>query len=94
MSRKRTGWQKQHMVKWASGPDAMRIVLNLQAEQYAPSTWDRLLHDLHISEANVLAEVRTRTSAGRAIRAWIDCNQHKLFVPEVVLRAMGISTWS
>jgi len=71
----------------------MRVVLDIRSLDYEPSKWERLLHELHVNEANVLGEVKASTSAGKAISAFIYRYQHGLYVPEAILLAMGIPTW-
>jgi hypothetical protein len=87
MSRKLSGWQRTQARDYSAGPYALRM------HPHEPSKWETLLKELCLNDTTALLEVAADTQAGRKVRGWIKRYAYTLFVPEEILRAMGVRTW-
>lgn len=54
------------------------------------SRWEKMLQDLQIDEENILRILRERNDRTRVLRMWVMANAQIAYVPEAVLKAVGM----
>lgn len=54
------------------------------------SRWEKLLQQLQIDEDNIFHILRERDDRTRVVRMWVMTNAQVAYVPEAVLKAVGL----
>lgn len=79
---KKTGWHRR---------DARRLLGDFSDLPVVPSAWEELLRGRDLTERQALLAVRSGVGIGIELQSWVRRNCRQRFVPERVLKAMGIS---
>lgn len=82
---KKSGWQMHDQARQAG---------QFSAEAGQPIAWERLLRELEISEDYALLVAQGQAEGPRLqLRNWVRLQRGKLFVPEMVLDALGFPVY-